>query len=190
MRDSPVHGAERELGQRRSWLEGRTRGPRGQEVLLPASLEAEHWEDGGTGQNRVCPRDQAAQEAWAAVGHGRNTLRLEAKWVHPVLPKMVLTHQAGVHGCSRRWLWSCARGVCVPLVAQSCLTLCDPMDCSPPGSLVHGTLQARITEWVAMPSSRGSLRPRDRTQVSRIAGHPGNPHYRASVVVFLELLPG
>ena len=39
---------------------------------------------------------------------------------------------------------------------QSCPTLCDPMDCSPPGSSVHGILQARILEWVAMPSSRGS----------------------------------
>ena len=42
------------------------------------------------------------------------------------------------------------------LVAQLCLTLCDTMDCSPPGSSVHGILQARILEWVAMPSSRGS----------------------------------
>ena len=41
--------------------------------------------------------------------------------------------------------------VCV-LVAQSCLTLCDPMDCSLPGSSVHGTLQARMVEWVAFPS--------------------------------------
>ena len=40
------------------------------------------------------------------------------------------------------------------LVAQSCLTLCDPMDYSPPGSSVHGILQAGILEWVAMPSSR------------------------------------
>ena len=38
---------------------------------------------------------------------------------------------------------------------QLCLTLCDPMDCSPPGSSVQGILQARILEWVAMPSSRG-----------------------------------
>ena len=38
---------------------------------------------------------------------------------------------------------------------QSCLTLSDPKDCSPPGSSVHGILQARILEWVAMPSSRG-----------------------------------
>ena len=41
-------------------------------------------------------------------------------------------------------------------VAQSCLTLCDPMDCSPLGSSVHGILQARILEWVAISSSRGS----------------------------------
>ena len=52
---------------------------------------------------------------------------------------------------------------------QSCPTLCDPMDCSLPGSSVHGILQARILEWVAMPSSRGSSRPRDRTQVSHVS---------------------
>ena len=46
--------------------------------------------------------------------------------------------------------------VCV-LVAQSCLTLCDPIDCSPPGSSVHEILQARILGWVAMPSSRLAL---------------------------------
>ena len=43
--------------------------------------------------------------------------------------------------------------VCV-LVAQSCLTLCDPMDCIPPGSSVHGILQARTLEWVAISFSR------------------------------------
>ena len=42
------------------------------------------------------------------------------------------------------------------MMLQSRLTLCDPMDCSPPGSSVHRILQARILEWVAMPSSRGS----------------------------------
>ena len=45
------------------------------------------------------------------------------------------------------------------LVAQSCPTLCDPMDCSPPGSSVHWILQARILEWVAVPSCRGSSQP-------------------------------
>ena len=50
--------------------------------------------------------------------------------------------------------------VCAKML-QSCLTLCDPMDYSLPGSSVHGILQAKILEWVAMPSSRGSSRPRD-----------------------------
>ena len=56
------------------------------------------------------------------------------------------------------------------LVTQSCLTLCDPMDCRSPGSSVHGILQARILEWVAISFSRGSSQPRDRTQVFCIAG--------------------
>ena len=46
---------------------------------------------------------------------------------------------------------------------QSCPALCSPMDCSPTGSSVHGILQARILEWLAMPSSRGSSQSRDRT---------------------------
>ena len=44
--------------------------------------------------------------------------------------------------------------VVVVLVAKLCLTLCDPMDCSPPGSSVHGISQARILEWVVVPFSR------------------------------------
>ena len=56
------------------------------------------------------------------------------------------------------------------LVAQLYPTLCDPMDCSSPGSSVHGVLQARILEWVATPFSRGSSQHRDRTQVSHMAG--------------------
>ena len=56
------------------------------------------------------------------------------------------------------------------LVPHSCLTLCDPMDCSLQAPLSMGTLQARILEWVVMPSSKGSSQPRDRTQVSHIAG--------------------
>ena len=59
--------------------------------------------------------------------------------------------------------------VCV-LVTQWCLTLCDSMDCSPPGSSVGGILQARILEWVAIAFSRASSQPRDQIQVSRIAG--------------------
>ena len=52
--------------------------------------------------------------------------------------------------------------------AQSYLTLCDPMDCDPPGSSVHGISQARILEWVAVSFSRGSSQYRDRTRVSFI----------------------
>jgi len=59
-------------------------------------------------------------------------------------------------------------GAVLRLVAQSCPTLCDPMDCSQPGSSVPGILQARILEWVAMLSSRGSSQHRDRTQVSQL----------------------
>ena len=63
------------------------------------------------------------------------------------------------------------RSTCVPAcsVTQSCLTLCDPMDCSPPGSSDHGILQARILEWVAISYSRGSSWPRDWTWVSCIS---------------------
>ena len=53
---------------------------------------------------------------------------------------------------------------------QSCPTLCDPTYCSPPGSCVHGILQARVLKWVAIPFSRGSSQPKDRTQGSRTAG--------------------
>ena len=60
-------------------------------------------------------------------------------------------------------------------VAQSCLTLCNPMNCA-----IYRVLQARILEWVAVPFSRGSSRPRDRTQISRKADSlpaepPGKP---------------
>ena len=59
--------------------------------------------------------------------------------------------------------------VCV-LISQSCLTLCNPLDCSLPGSSVHGILQARILEWVAISFSRGSSQPRNRSWVSRNTG--------------------
>jgi len=69
---------------------------------------------------------------------------------------------------------------------KSCLTLCNPTDGSPPGSSVHRILQARILQWVAMPSSRASFLPRDWTCVSYVYLHwqagslalasPGKPH--------------
>ena len=65
--------------------------------------------------------------------------------------------------------WFCLSPVCAKSL-QSCPTLCNPTDCSPPGSSVHETLQARILEWVAIFSSTGSSQPRDQTCGSCIAG--------------------
>ena len=72
--------------------------------------------------------------------------------------------------------------------AHLCLTLCDPVDCSPPCSSVHRIFQARVLEWVAISFSRGSSRPRDQTQVSRIVSkmlyhlsHQGNANLNISL---------
>ena len=56
------------------------------------------------------------------------------------------------------------------LATQSCPALYDPMECSPPGSSIHGILQAKLLEWIAISSSTGSFQPRDRTQVFSIVG--------------------
>ena len=66
--------------------------------------------------------------------------------------------------------------VYIPQSLQSCLTLCDPMDYRLPGSSVHGISQARILEWVAMHSSRGSSQPRNRTCVSYVSEKAMAPH--------------
>ena len=98
-------------------------------------------------------------------------------------------------------LWYYWSSVCgsptqrVAQVTQLCLTLCHPMDCSPPGSSVHGILQARILEWVAILFSRGSSQPRDQTQVSHIAGGfftiwaPGKPTWWVWDLILSWLCP-
>ena len=73
-------------------------------------------------------------------------------------------------------------------VAHPCPTLCNPMDSSPPGSYVHGILQAIILEWVAIPFSRGSSCLRDQTQAFCIAAdslpnHQGTPHIEMVTVI-------
>ena len=70
---------------------------------------------------------------------------------------------------SRMWYIHMYQHVCAQSL-KLCPTLCDPMDCSSPGSFVHGILQARILEWVAVLFSRGSSRPRDRIHISCITG--------------------
>ena len=64
--------------------------------------------------------------------------------------------------------WKKVKTVCAKSL-QSCLTLYSPMGYSPPGSSVHGILQARIPKWVAVPSSRESSQPRDGTCVSYVS---------------------
>ena len=78
--------------------------------------------------------------------------------------------------------------VCVCVRAQLCSTLCNHIDCSPPGSSVHGISQARILEWVDIPSSRGSSPPRDQLsspalQVDSLPVEPlGKPEYRLVIL--------
>ena len=81
-------------------------------------------------------------------------------------PLTPITHttQAALHGAPASPL-CCVLCMWV-LSPSSRIQLCDPMACSQPGSSVHGILQARILGWVAMPSSRGSSWPRDRTHIS------------------------
>ena len=80
------------------------------------------------------------------------------------------------------------------LATQSCPILCDPMDCSSPGSSVHGDSPARVLQWVAIPFSRGSSQPRDWTQVSCIAADslPSEPpgKHKNTGVDSLSLLQG
>ena len=83
------------------------------------------------------------------------------------------------------WLGCSGKGTLLHccVYAQSCPNLCDPVNCSPPGSSVHGIFQVRVVEWVSISSSRGSSHPRNRTQVSCIACRflttepPGKPSY-------------
>ena len=97
---------------------------------------------------------------WAGpLGGNPSMWRLQEPWARPSSGVFPLALAGGPSSLLR-----CC------LVAKSCLTLCSPMDCSPPGSSVPGILQARILEWVAIFFSRGSSQPRDRTHISCIAG--------------------
>ena len=66
-------------------------------------------------------------------------------------------------------MWMCIHACMHAKSLQLCPALCNPMEYSPPRSSVHGILQARILEWVAMPSSRGSFSPRDQIHVSCVS---------------------
>ena len=94
-------------------------------------------------------------------------------WVDPFFPEVFSWLETPIHITEGGVFYSQStdfKVVCMHAKSlQLRLTLCDPMDCSLPGSSVHGILQVRILEWVAMPSSRGSSQPKDQTHVSYIS---------------------
>ena len=116
---------------------------------------------------------------WDALGSGTDYYKASLEggiWVGPTASLMQTLNQSHcfqlhTHRGLKDFLWkfpavgSTAHSVCV----QSCLTLCDPVDCSPPGSSVHGILQARILEWVAISFSGGPSPPRDWSTVSYVS---------------------
>ena len=108
--------------------------------------------------------------------------------LHGVVPRKRLSHsKRGSHLIPEETLHAA--------LPQLCLTLCDPLDWSPAGSSVHGILQARILEWVVMPSFRGSSWPRDQTHVSYISCLAGRffttgTNWEAPVLVDVEICVG
>ena len=99
-------------------------------------------------------------KVWVTKGRGKNTLISTGN-----RPNTEVRKESSRTPLVVQWLRLC---LCAGVPAQSCLTFCDPMDCSLPGFSVHGIFQARSLEWVAMPSSRGSSWSRDWTHVSCI----------------------
>ena len=100
------------------------------------------------------------QEAGQKAGLGNAVCRMLVPLSHSREGKGWLgsrgdSQQPALPGIFKNSIWNLVL-LCAAVCAQSCLTLCDPVDCSPPGSPVHGILQARTLEWVAMPYSRAS----------------------------------
>ena len=123
-----------------------------------------HW--GLCNQQCVKPGHQLKFPVlWDPSGTDSNTLA--PRWEPASLHSVLLS--AELCACWPVVLWLRNLHVCMyAKLLHSCPTPYNPMDCSLPGASVHGILQARILEWVAMASSRGSSWPRDRSHISRI----------------------
>ena len=121
-----------------------------------------------------CLENPMDRGSWWATVHGvakswiqlSDLARMHARMTHQEIP----THRlAYCLATKKKNKWFLKTVKCLSAHAQlvqSCLAFCDPMDCNPPGSSVHGILQARILEWVAISSSRVSSQPMDWTCVS------------------------
>ena len=126
------------------------------------------WEDSleegmATHSSILAWRIPMVRGVWLATAHG--VTKSPTGWA----TKHSIVQHTHIYRDTRIDSHICAMcAVC--LVTQSCPTLCNPMDNSPQGFSVNGNLQARILEWIAMPSSRTSSQLRDQTQVSWIAG--------------------
>ena len=99
---------------------------------------------------------------------------------NPVIHKVYLIHLPSIPIIS-------STGMCAKSF-QLCLTLCDPMDCSPPGFSIHEVLQAGILEWVAVSSSKASSRPRNWTCVCYMSTLAGGFFTTNATVIFTSLL--
>ena len=143
---------------------------------------------------------RAAEVGWGGVEMGRRVaLRMEmespaeraSEWPEPLpcepgsfLISLLLVVEPPCLSPVWDYFLHCTFCMCASLVTQSCLTLCNPVECSPPGSSIHGILQARILELAAIPFSRGSCQPRDWTRLSHTGrqslyhlSHQGSPLY-------------
>ena len=105
----------------------------------------------------------------AKLGLGPRFSDLQGSLCHPLLIRSSEFTEIIALSFSLLPLYIVCVCACTHLVAQWCPTLCDLMDWSLPGSSVHGILQARVLEWVTVPSSRRSSPLRDRTQVSYVS---------------------
>ena len=135
--------------------------PQGEEKLMvPLSTNNRplYLEMGLFTSNLCCPKQKANK--WCKIQNGEGD-------THRLLLSDRAQRRAPMAGTVTH-LFLPHQGVVV-LITQSCLTLLDSTDCSPPGSSVHGIFQARTLEWVAISSSRGSSQPRDRTHISYIS---------------------
>ena len=135
--------------------------------------------DWGQMEKRASEHEMAGWHRWcnghelgqtSGDGEGQGGLLCCSPWGHKELDTTRWVSNSNY--MSRMWslqgVTFTVREMCV--IAQSCLTLCNPVDCSLPVSSVCGISQARILEWVAISFSRGSSWPRDRTWVSCTAG--------------------